>query len=146
MCEAMRAPLQKRALDSKLVVMLTAHPLAEIFLWAAATVPLFVLLAATAIKEGVEDFFRHREDDAVNSRQATCLYEQTELSAAERHPDAFEVRVPWKRLRVGQIVKVCIKSSYAGHATSVNQLCELIVRTSRSLAALSCWRLAAHKI
>ena len=48
MCEAMRAPLQKRALDSKLVVMLTAHPLAEIFLWAAATVPLFVLLRSCA--------------------------------------------------------------------------------------------------
>lgn len=57
-------------------------------------VPLFVLLTATAIKEGVEDWFRHKEDKKVNSLSATTILEGNEIT------------VPWQSLRVGQIVKV----------------------------------------
>jgi magnesium-transporting ATPase (P-type) len=57
--------------------------------------PLCLVLFITMVKEGVEDYKRHRSDYLVNNRR--CIVAQ---------PDGSESTVAWKDLRVGMIIKV----------------------------------------
>ncbi|CAH8539470.1 unnamed protein product [Schistosoma margrebowiei] len=57
-------------------------------------VPLCIILTVSAIKEVIEDFRRHRADDATNNEQTLVLR------------DHVWVKICWKDLEVGDLVKV----------------------------------------
>ncbi|KAE8736256.1 putative phospholipid-transporting ATPase 9 [Hibiscus syriacus] len=61
----------------------------------SAIVPLIIVIGATMIKEGVEDWSRKQQDNEVNNRK-------TKVHRGDGHFDHTE----WKNLRVGDIVKV----------------------------------------
>ncbi|KAE8666028.1 putative phospholipid-transporting ATPase 9 [Hibiscus syriacus] len=61
----------------------------------SAIVPLIIVIGATMIKEGVEDWRRKQQDNEVNNRK-------TKVHRGDGHFDHTE----WKNLRVGDIVKV----------------------------------------
>ncbi|KAA0196055.1 phospholipid-transporting ATPase IB [Fasciolopsis buskii] len=58
-------------------------------------VPLLIILTVSAVKEVIEDFKRHRADDATNNSKTLVLR------------DREWVEVLWKDLQVGDLVKVC---------------------------------------
>ncbi|KAF5201305.1 Phospholipid-transporting atpase [Thalictrum thalictroides] len=60
-----------------------------------AILPLIVVIGATMIKEGVEDWRRHTQDVEVNNRKVKVHYGNGTFDFAE-----------WKNLKVGDIVKV----------------------------------------
>eukprot|EP01135_Chromosphaera_perkinsii_P005822 Nk52_evm11s367 gene=Nk52_evmTU11s367 len=57
-------------------------------------VPLLCVLTATAIKEIVEDYARHRSDDEVNNRKVKVIREGTFMT------------LKWTQVRVGDVVRV----------------------------------------
>ncbi|XP_022144115.1 phospholipid-transporting ATPase 1-like isoform X2 [Momordica charantia] len=57
--------------------------------------PLLFVLCVTAIKDGYEDWRRHRSDRNENNKQALVL-----------QSDEFELKV-WKKIRAGEVVKIC---------------------------------------
>ena len=57
-------------------------------------VPLLCVLGATAIKEIIEDYARHRADDEVNNRKVKVIREGTFMT------------LKWTQVRVGDIVRV----------------------------------------
>ncbi|KAG6603532.1 Phospholipid-transporting ATPase 1, partial [Cucurbita argyrosperma subsp. sororia] len=57
--------------------------------------PLLFVLCVTAIKDGYEDWRRHRSDRNENNRQALVL-----------QSDEFRLKV-WKKIRAGEVVKIC---------------------------------------
>ncbi|RYY32880.1 hypothetical protein EON62_04845, partial [archaeon] len=57
--------------------------------------PLCLVLAITMLKEGIEDFKRHRSDHEVNNRMASVV-----------HVDGSIKQVPWKDIRVGMVLKL----------------------------------------
>lgn len=57
--------------------------------------PLLFVLCVTAIKDGYEDWRRHRSDRNENNRQALVL-----------QSDEFQLKV-WKKIRAGEVVKIC---------------------------------------
>ena len=58
-------------------------------------VPLVFVLAVTAVKDGVEDYNRHKSDDFLNNK-CTC-YVLTNRQWKQ---------IPWKDVKVGDIIKV----------------------------------------
>nr|CAH8848752.1 unnamed protein product [Trichobilharzia regenti] len=58
-------------------------------------VPLCIILTVSAIKEMIEDFRRHRADDATNNEKTLVLRDQVWVETC------------WKDLMVGDLVKVC---------------------------------------
>ncbi|KAG2451812.1 hypothetical protein HYH02_003588 [Chlamydomonas schloesseri] len=63
--------------------------------WFTTVAPLVIVLTINAIKEIVDDFYRHRSDNEVNSRTVLVLEE-----------GGKETPVTWRDLAVGDIVKV----------------------------------------
>ncbi|PNW71492.1 hypothetical protein CHLRE_16g656500v5 [Chlamydomonas reinhardtii] len=63
--------------------------------WFTTVAPLVIVLTINAIKEIVDDFYRHRSDNEVNNRTVLVLEE-----------GGKETPVPWRDLAVGDIVKV----------------------------------------
>lgn len=61
----------------------------------SAILPLIVVIGATMVKEGIEDWQRQQQDHEVNNRKVKV----------HRGEGVFETR-EWKRLRVGDVVKV----------------------------------------
>lgn len=61
----------------------------------SAILPLIVVIGATMVKEGIEDWRRKRQDIVVNNRKVKV----------HQHNGVFDYTV-WKNLRVGDIVKV----------------------------------------
>ncbi|KAL5725998.1 P-type phospholipid transporter [Ranunculus cassubicifolius] len=61
----------------------------------SAILPLIVVISATMVKEGVEDWKRNKQDIEVNSRKVKVHFGNGTFDSAE-----------WKNLRVGDIVKV----------------------------------------
>ncbi len=57
--------------------------------------PLILVLSITMLKEGVEDFKRHRSDREINNRRVWVL-----------QPGGPDVEVSWLDVRVGQVIKV----------------------------------------
>ncbi|KAL0544775.1 hypothetical protein IC582_019900 [Cucumis melo] len=57
--------------------------------------PLLFVLCVTAIKDGYEDWRRHRSDRNENNRQALVF-----------QSDDFRLKV-WKKIRAGEVVKIC---------------------------------------
>ncbi|KAG7027531.1 Phospholipid-transporting ATPase 1, partial [Cucurbita argyrosperma subsp. argyrosperma] len=57
--------------------------------------PLLFVLCVTAIKDGYEDWRRHRSDRNENNKQALVL-----------QSDEFRLKV-WKKIRAGEVVKIC---------------------------------------
>lgn len=58
-------------------------------------VPLTIIIIVSALKELVEDFKRHVADRSVNNTTALVLRE------------GFWIEMPWKHVKVGDVVKVC---------------------------------------
>lgn len=56
--------------------------------------PLLLVLCVTTIKDGYEDWRRHRSDQNENNRKALVL-----------HPGKFVMK-KWKEIRVGEVVKI----------------------------------------
>ncbi|GLI63173.1 hypothetical protein VaNZ11_005942 [Volvox africanus] len=63
--------------------------------WFTTVAPLVIVLAINAIKEIVDDYYRHQSDREINSRTVTVLEE-----------GGRETPVTWRELAVGDIVKV----------------------------------------
>ncbi|GLC49980.1 hypothetical protein PLESTB_000329300 [Pleodorina starrii] len=63
--------------------------------WFTTVAPLVVVLAINAIKEVVDDYYRHQSDREINGRTVTVLEE-----------GGRETPVTWRDLAVGDIVKV----------------------------------------
>ncbi len=57
-------------------------------------VPLTVVLIITMIKQGIEDFKRHRADTTMNNRRATVIR------------NGSEVQLPWKDVLTGDLLLV----------------------------------------
>ncbi|GAV70384.1 E1-E2_ATPase domain-containing protein/HAD domain-containing protein, partial [Cephalotus follicularis] len=57
--------------------------------------PLLFVLCVTAIKDGYEDWRRHRSDRKENNREALVL-----------HSGQFQAK-KWKKIRAGEVVKIC---------------------------------------
>uniref|UniRef100_A0A8D0L310 P-type ATPase N-terminal domain-containing protein n=1 Tax=Sphenodon punctatus TaxID=8508 RepID=A0A8D0L310_SPHPU len=62
--------------------------------WFTTIVPLVLVLSITAVKDATDDYFRHKSDSQVNSRQAQVL-----LSGILRQEQ-------WMNVRVGDIIKL----------------------------------------
>eukprot|EP01114_Cavostelium_apophysatum_P020378 TRINITY_DN6809_c0_g1_i1.p1 TRINITY_DN6809_c0_g1~~TRINITY_DN6809_c0_g1_i1.p1 ORF type:complete len:1222 (-),score=388.18 TRINITY_DN6809_c0_g1_i1:37-3702(-) len=58
-------------------------------------VPLFLVLAVTAVKDGIEDIKRHKADREINTKSKTRILKG----------DKFE-KIPWEDVRDGDIIKV----------------------------------------
>ncbi|KAJ8898895.1 hypothetical protein K2173_008204 [Erythroxylum novogranatense] len=61
--------------------------------------PLLFVLCVTAIKDGYEDWRRHRSDRNENNREALVL-----------HSGEFHLK-KWKKVRAGEVVKICADES-----------------------------------
>ena len=57
--------------------------------------PLAIILCITGVKEGSEDYARHKSDREVNNRTATVL-----------QPDGSTVKVLWRDVAVGSLIRV----------------------------------------
>ncbi|XP_041099834.1 phospholipid-transporting ATPase ID-like isoform X2 [Polyodon spathula] len=62
--------------------------------WFTTVVPLMLVLAATAIKDAIEDFNRHKSDRQVNNRQVKVLMDG-QLKSEK-----------WRNIQVGDIIKL----------------------------------------
>lgn len=68
----------------------------------ATAVPLICVLAATGVKDAVDDIKRHKSDDEVNNRKAKVLRDQGETTAT--HEKREEER--WMKIQVGDVLRV----------------------------------------
>jgi phospholipid-transporting ATPase len=78
-----------------LLVILNQIPQLAVFGRFASLVPLILVLVITAIKDGFEDWGRHRSDSRENNRVALVL----------SHDGQYTYK-KWKHIRVGEMVKV----------------------------------------
>jgi len=69
---------------------------------------LVVVLGATAIKEGLEDWRRYQSDKQINNRPCSVLRAQTSENYAKKHGGGSGKweRMTWKDIRVGDVVRV----------------------------------------
>ncbi|KAL8531580.1 hypothetical protein ACS0TY_008253 [Phlomoides rotata] len=63
--------------------------------WASAILPLFIVIGATMVKEGIEDWRRNKQDVEVNNRKIKVHEGGGKIKQTE-----------WKNLKVGHVVKV----------------------------------------
>ncbi|XP_077235972.1 phospholipid-transporting ATPase 1-like [Tasmannia lanceolata] len=77
------------------IAILNQLPQLAVFGRGASILPLAFVLLVTAIKDGYEDWRRHRSDRIENNRMATVLVN-----------GQFESK-KWKNIRVGEIIRVC---------------------------------------
>lgn len=77
-----------------LIVILNQIPELAVFGRTASLFPLVLVLVITAIKDGYEDWGRHRSDRKENNRLSLV------------HHDGHYTEKKWKNLRVGEVVKI----------------------------------------
>ncbi|CAA3011842.1 phospholipid-transporting ATPase 1-like, partial [Olea europaea subsp. europaea] len=77
------------------IAALNQLPPLAVFGRTVSLVPLLFVLTVTAVKDGYEDWRRHRSDRNENNREALVL------QSGEFHPKR------WKKLQSGEVVKIC---------------------------------------
>lgn len=81
------------------IAALNQLPPLAVFGRAASLIPLLLVLSVTAIKDGYEDWRRHRSDEHENNREALVLQSGKFLPKK------------WKNLRAGEVVKICAEET-----------------------------------
>ncbi|GLJ15943.1 hypothetical protein SUGI_0263490 [Cryptomeria japonica] len=77
-----------------LLIILNQLPWLQVFGRASSFLPLAFVLLVTAVKDGYEDWRRHRSDRTENNRRAEILQD-----------GSFQPK-EWKKIRVGEVVKI----------------------------------------
>lgn len=81
------------------IAALNQLPPLAVFGRAASLIPLLLVLSVTAIKDGYEDWRRHRSDEHENNREALVL--QSGKFLAKK----------WKYIQAGEVVKICAEET-----------------------------------
>lgn len=78
-----------------IIIVLNQLPFLAVFGGVTSALPLAFVLIVTAIKDGYEDWRRHRADRTENNRMANVWQD-----------GSFQSKT-WKQIRVGEVVKIC---------------------------------------
>jgi phospholipid-transporting ATPase len=78
-----------------IIIVLNQLPFLAVFGGFSSVLPLAFVLIVTAIKDGYEDWRRHRADRTENNRMADVWQDRS-----------FQSKT-WKQIRVGEVVKIC---------------------------------------
>nr|XP_024934720.2 phospholipid-transporting ATPase 1-like isoform X1 [Ziziphus jujuba var. spinosa]XP_048319443.1 phospholipid-transporting ATPase 1-like isoform X1 [Ziziphus jujuba var. spinosa] len=81
------------------IAALNQLPPLAVFGRAASLIPLLLVLSVTAIKDGYEDWRRHRSDQHENNRDALVLQSGKYLAKK------------WKNIQAGEVVKICAEET-----------------------------------
>ena len=114
-----------------ILVILQAIPVLSNFSPALASLPLLIILGATAAKDGIEDWRRHRADDTVNYALTTRLLRPNDTEQT-RHRKSLWHRPRWLKRLLGT-KKPCSRETQNGALDWLNNLTMIVNKKCRRI-------------
>ena len=88
------------------IAILTSFPSISPIGPASSITPLVFVLAVSAIKDGIEDWHRHKTDREVNSRRVDAYLPEVEVTPDTQGHSEGWVRIKWSEVKLGDVLYI----------------------------------------